>query len=81
MEGNRLLTQQDISQLEKYNEDGVPKHLQLRPLLFLINRNYLKNKTCLNVLNIAVDTMLYKTFTKYTYLNISKNFNTELSKV
>ena len=51
----------------------------LGPLIFLININDLENNTCLDVLNFADDTMLYKTFTKDTYLH--ESFNTELSKV
>ena len=53
----------------------------LRPLLFLIQINDIQNNTTLNILNFADDTMLYKTFTKDTHLNGSKNFNTELGKV
>ena len=51
------------------------------PLFFLIHINDLQNNTSLSVLNFADDTMLYKTFTKNTYLNYSKSFNTELKKV
>ena len=43
--------------------------------------NDLENYISLNVLNFADDTMLYKTFTKDTYLYEIKSFNTELSKV
>ena len=39
----------------------------------------LQNNNSLKVLNFADDTILYKTFTKVTYLNDSKSFNTELS--
>ena len=39
--------------------------------------NDLENNTSLNVFNCADDTMLYKTFTKDTYLDDSKNFNIE----
>ena len=53
----------------------------LRPLLFLIKINDLKNNTLPKVINTSGDTILYKTFTKDTYLNDSKSFNTELSKV
>ena len=38
----------------------------------------LQNITSLSFLNFADDIILYKTFTKYTYLNHSENFNTEL---
>ena len=47
----------------------------------ILNINDLEKKTCLNVLNFADDTMLYKTFTKDTYLYEIRSFNTELSKV
>ena len=53
----------------------------LRPLLFLIKINDLKNNTLPKVINTSGDTILYKTFTKDTYLNDSKSFNKELSKV
>ena len=62
-------------------EVWVPQDLVLSPLLFLININDLENNTLLIAINIAGNTMLYKTFTKDTYLNDSKSFNTELSKV
>ena len=52
----------------------------LGPLLFLVHINDLQNNTSLSVFNYADDTMLYKTFTKNTYLNKSKNFSTELQK-
>ena len=58
-------------------EVGVPQG----SLLFLININDLQINTSLSVLNFAYDTLLYKTLPKNTYLNNSKNFNTELSKV
>ena len=53
----------------------------LWPLLFLIHINDLQNNTSLRVLNFKDDTMLYKIFTKNTYLVDSKSFNTELKKV
>ena len=60
---------------------GLPQDFVLRPLLFLFNINYLENNTCLRIINIADYTIWYETFTKDTYLNDSKSFNTELSKV
>ena len=65
----------------KKNEVGVPQDSVLGLLLFIIPINDLENNTCLKVIIIADDTVLYKTFTKDTYLNDSKNFNAELSKV
>ena len=65
----------------KKNEVGVPQDSVLGLLLFLININDLENNTLLIAINIAGNTMLYKTFTKDTYLNDSKSFNKELSKV
>ena len=62
-------------------EIGVPQGSVLGPLLFLIHINDLQNNTGLNILNFADDTMLYKTYTKDTYLNDSKRFNIELKKV
>ena len=70
-----------MSQLLKTMSLVVPQDLVLRPLIFPININDLKNNTCLNIINFADDTMLYKTSTKDTYLNDSKSFNKELSKV
>ena len=81
MIGNSLLALEDMSQPVKKIEVGVPQGSVLGPLLFLIHINDLQNNTSLKVLNFADDTMLYKTFTKTTYLNDSKNFNTELTKV
>ena len=65
----------------KKSDVGVPQGLVLGPLLFLIYISDLQNNTSLNVLNFADHTILYKTFTKDTYLHDSKNFNTELKKV
>ena len=59
-------------------EVGIPQSSVLGPLLFLILINDLQNSTSLKVINFADDTMLYKTFTKDTYLNDSKTFNAEL---
>ena len=78
MEGNSLLALE--ATWEKV-EVGVPQSSVLWPLLFLIHINDLHNNTSLNVLNFADDTLLYKTYTKDTYLNDSKNFNIELKKV
>ena len=80
MEGNSSLALGDMSQPVKKSEVGVPQSSVLGPLLFLIHTKDLQNNTSLNVLNFADGTMLYKTFTKDTYLNDSKNFNTELKK-
>ena len=62
-------------------EVWVPQGSILGLLIFLIVINDLQNNTSLNALKFADDTMLYKTFTKNTYLNDSKNLNTKLSKV
>ena len=56
---------------ENNKEVGVPQDSVLRPLLFLININDLENNTLIKVINISGDKMLYKTFTKDTYLNES----------
>ena len=55
--------------------------LSARAVINLTHINDLENNTCLNVLNFVDDTMLYKTFTKDTYLYEIRSFNTELSKV
>ena len=79
MEGNSLITSEDMSQLGKKWGWGTTR-LSARAMN-IPNINDLENNTCLNVLNFADDTMLYKTFTKDTYLYEIRSFNTELSKV
>ena len=63
-------------QLEK-KRDWDTTRLSARAVII----NASENNTCLKVINFADDTMLLKTFTKDTYLNDSKSFNAELSKV
>ena len=76
MEWNSLLAFEGTSQPVKklgYNKATV--------VVILIHLNDLENYTSLSVLNFADETMLYKTFTKNTYLNDSESFIIELKKV
>ena len=69
--------------LQHYVKVKLVLNLYSNNLGMFLNQNFclMQNNTILKVLNFADDTMLYKTFTKDTYLNDSKTFNTELKKV
>ena len=77
MEESSSLALENMSQPVKKSEVGVPQRSVLGPLLNLIHIDELQNSTSLKVLNFTDDTMLYKTFTKDTYLNVSRKSNTE----
>ena len=77
MKGIVLLALEDMNQPEK-SEIWLPGSV-LGPLLLLIRINDLQYYNSFS-LKSADYTILYKTFKK-TYLDDSKNFNTELKKV